>query len=56
MSAFVHPHALSALSKIYALMIVLLLTLFFDKISRNAARSASVKSMAYLMAMAPPER
>lgn len=33
-------------------MIVLLLTLFFAKISRHAARSVSVKSMAYLIAMA----
>src|SRR5215471_20373885 len=54
--AFVHPHVLSTLSKIYALMSVLLLTLVWDTISRKAARSVSVRSMAYLMAMAPPAR
>ena len=56
MSSFVQPHVLSALSKIEALMIVLLLALFFDIISRNAARSVSIKSTVYLMAIAPPSR
>src|SRR5712692_6941035 len=47
---------LSALSKIEAFMIVLLLALFFEIISRNAARSVSIKSTAYLMAIASPSR
>jgi len=37
-------------------MIVLLLAWFFESISRHAARAVSVKSTAYLMAMASPSR
>lgn len=44
MSALVHPLALSALSKIYACIIVLRLALFLEIISRHAARAVSLKS------------
>jgi len=54
MAAFVQPQVLSALSKIEAFMIVLLLALFFDIISCNAARAVSIKSTAYLMTMTSP--
>ena len=37
-------------------MIVLRLALFFEIISRHAARSVSIKSTAYLMAIASPSR
>ncbi len=54
LSACVRPQALSAWRTISAGMLVLRLTVFFDTLSRQVARSTSVKSTPYRIATAPP--